>query len=481
MRFFEIILLVIATTYPILFLLKLKIPKEKTFALAIGIIFLLHLVLEGARWQMAPGYLVVLGVLIVLLNQPKFGNLNLLVKIFITSGLGIILILSWFLPITLPVFKLPTPTGNFDIGSQYIHIKTERPELITLNKDDKRELMVKVWYPARSANESKENYLDEGNRLGFAEKYGLPGWIMNYLDLIKTNTYKSPEVAKGKFPVLIFSHGYYSKAFGYYALIEEIVSQGYIVLNINHTYESTGSIFPDGDLKLYNTNFDSRNNNEEMAEMAWNATQEFKQAESTKEEFKAIKDLLEDYLAAEGIKRWSKDISSVIDHLENEESFLFLKDHIINSNIGVLGHSHGGAAAGQVLLEDNRIKAAINMDGTQWGSMVNNSLDKPFVYISSEWPEEQPNFNKHAFRNQSTADFYNIEIANSGHSNFMDIPLMINFSAVNQAGNIDPFKAYNAINSIIIQFFNKYLLNQSKDVNLLENEFQGIISIDSDF
>ncbi len=480
MRFFEIILLVIATTFPILFLFKFKIPKKKPFAILIGVIFVLHLIIEGARWQMSPGYLMILGVLFLLWKQPIKVNMNLLVKIFITTGFGIVLMLGWFLPIILPVFKLPTPTGNLEIGSKYIHIKTDRPELITLDKDDKRELMIKAWYPAQIANESKENYLDKGSRLGFAEKYSLPGWSMDYLDLIKTSTYKSPEVANGKFPVLIFSHGHYSKAFGYYALIEEIVSQGYIVLNINHTYESTGSIFPDGDLKLYNTTYDSLNNNQKMAEMAWNATQEFKRAESTKEEYKAIKDLMEDYIAAESIKRWSKDISSVIDHLENEESFTFLRNHIINSNIGVFGHSHGGAAAGQVLLEDKRVKAAINMDGTQWGPMVHSTLDKPFAYISSDWPEEQPNFNKHAFRNKSNADFYNIEIENSGHSNFMDIPLMVNFAAVNEAGSIDPLKAYKVANSLIIQFFDKYLLNKSIDILEMENEFTGI-KIESGF
>ncbi|PKD17686.1 hypothetical protein APR41_05615 [Salegentibacter salinarum] len=478
MRFFEIILLVIATIFPILFLIKLKIPKRKTFAILIGIIFALHLVLEGARWQMSLGYLIVLGVLFLLWKQTIRVNMNLLVKIFLTTGFGIVLILGWFLPSILPVFKLPTPTGNLEIGSKYIHIKTDRPESITWDKDDKRELMIKAWYPAQIAGENSENYLDKGSRLGFADKYGLPGWSMDYLDLIKTSTYKSPEVANGKFPVLIFSHGHYSKAFGYYALIEEIVSQGYIVLNINHTYESTGSIFPDGDIKLYNTTYDSLNNNQEMANMAWNATQEFNQAESTKEEFKAIKDLMEDYIAAESIKRWSKDISSVIDHLENEKSFLFLKNHIINSNIGVFGHSHGGAAAGQVLLEDKRVKAAINMDGTQWGTMVNSTLNKPFAYISSDWLKEQPNFNKHAFRNKSNADFYNIKIENSGHSNFMDIPLMVNFSAINEEGSIEPFKAYKITNSLILNFFDKYLLNKSIDI--LKNEFTGI-TIESEF
>jgi predicted dienelactone hydrolase len=211
-----------------------------------------------------------------------------------------------------------------------------------------------------------------------------------------------------------------------------------------------------------------------MAEMAWNATQEFKQAESVEEEFKAIKNLLQDYIAAESIKRWSKDISSVIDHLENQDDFPFLNNHIISSEIGVFGHSHGGAAAGQVLIEDKRVKAAINIDGTQWGSMVNSSLKKPFALVSSDWPEDHPNFNRHAFHSQSAADFYNIKIKKSGHSNFMDIPLMINFSAINEAGNIDPFKAYKASSSLIVSFFDQYLMGSSKNFQKIENEFQEI-------
>ncbi len=481
MRLFEFFLLLIVSTYPILVLLKLKIPKKKTFAFFLGVILLLHFFLEGARWQMTPGYLMAFGLIFLLLKQTEWRKWSLLKKTFSIISFGIILALGWFLPIVLPVFNLPTPTGNLSIGSKDIHIQTDRPEIITLKEGDQRELMVKVWYPAQIENEDIEKYLDKGNRIGFAVKYGLPGWTMDYLDLIKTNTYKNPEIAKGKFPVLIFSHGHYSKAFGYYALIEEIVSHGYIVLNINHTYESTGSLFPNGEIQLYNTTYDSLNNDQQMAEMAWNATQKFNQAENAEDEFKAIENLLQDYIAAESIKRWSKDISSVIDHLESKDEFSFLDNHVLNSNIGVFGHSHGGAAAGQVLIEDDRVKAAINIDGTQWGSMVESTLDKPFAYISSEWPADQPNFNKHAFRNQSTADFYNITIENAGHSNFMDIPLMINFSAVNEAGNIDPFKAYKAVNSLVIEFFDKYLMDQSNDISKLEKEFQGIISIDSGF
>ncbi|WBL24018.1 hypothetical protein PBT89_01855 [Zunongwangia sp. HRR-M8] len=272
----------------------------------------------------------------------------------------------------------------------------------------------------------------------------------------------------------MFSHGHYSKAFGYYALLEEIVSQGYIVVNINHTYESTGAIFPNGEIKLYDSTYDSLTNNAEQAEIVWNATQQFQQAESEKEEYEAIKDILTDYIAATSIQRWSKDISSVIDHLENDVHMSFLSTHRKKSGIGVFGHSHGGAAAGQALLKDQRIQAAINIDGTQWGDMVNSTLDQHFASISSAWPDGHPNFNKHAFRNKSNADFYTIEIQQTGHSNFMDIPLMVNFSGINQAGSIAPLKAYKITNSLVLNFFDKYLLNKPINISAIENKFKEV-------
>ena len=116
-----------------------------------------------------------------------------------------------------------------------LSIKTNRDEIITSDPMDKRELTIKAWYPADVTTEKREKYLPSAEREGFAIKYGLPKKTFGYLDLTATNTYENPPVAEGKYPVLIFSHGYYSKASGYYAIIEDIVSQGYIVINLNHT------------------------------------------------------------------------------------------------------------------------------------------------------------------------------------------------------------------------------------------------------
>lgn len=159
----------------------------------------------------------------------------------------------------------------FSVGSQYLHLKSNQDEILTTNINDKRELMIKVWYPAQIKTEETEFYLNEGNSIGSAVKYVLPKSVFNYLDHVKTNTYKNPKVKNGKFPVLIFSHGLYSKALGYYALLEEIVSHGYNVLNINHIYESTGALFHDGHIRFFNTAYNQIHNNQNMADRFWSS------------------------------------------------------------------------------------------------------------------------------------------------------------------------------------------------------------------
>lgn len=183
--------------------------------------------------------------------------ISALTLFFLIISLGI----GWTIPIIFPVFKLPTPSGEYKVGSQYLKIMSDRLEVITEDPEDKRAIMVKIWYPSVVANEKKEPYLNQGNRLGFSSKYGLPESITHYLDYVQTNTYQKPQIAEEKFPILIFSHGSNAEAFGYYALMEEIVSHGFIVFNINHTYESSGSLFPDGEIKLYDKSLEGRSEN----------------------------------------------------------------------------------------------------------------------------------------------------------------------------------------------------------------------------
>ena len=476
MRLFEIILLFISTIFPFYISTKGYRLNKKFPLIIIGGIIMLHFIFEGYRWQMIPTYLITLVLVWCLYKEYSFFNGGWIKKIISSLTFSTLLLLAWSLPYILPVFSLPTPTGKYKIGSDYMHLKTDREEEITENTDDKRELMIKVWYPANIKNEEKESYLNDGDRIGFAKKYGLPKSTFNYLNYVETHTYKLPKVANEKFPVLIFSHGSYSKASGYYAIIEEIVSQGYIVLNINHTYESTGTLFPDGTIKLYNKEYDEKHvSTQQMGALAWKSQQDFKNAKTEDEKLLVSKNILKNYIASDITKRWSKDITSVIDILEIWNKSSFLANRLDTNKIGVFGHSQGASAVGQSLLEDDRITAGACLDGILWGDMIDSTLTKPFLIISSDWKSPHPNFNTYALRNGSSTAFYDAKINNSGHASFMDIPLMINLQFINEAGTINPESAYKITTETLLQFFDKYLLD--KPTNLIDlktkyNEFE---------
>jgi predicted dienelactone hydrolase len=60
----------------------------------------------------------------------------------------------------------------------------------------------------------------------------------------------------------------------------------------------------------------------------------------------------------------------VVDELDEWNDTGFFKGKLDLSNVGVFGHSRGGGAAGESLLIDSKIKAVANIDGVQWGQIV---------------------------------------------------------------------------------------------------------------
>ncbi len=148
MRILEIVLLLLVTVLPFIKRPVLKFIKKKLLIIGILSVFVLHLILEGWRWQMIPIY-VLLAIVIWRLSMVTEQSSH---KLTLKRGLGYFILLllllpSWALPNILPVFNLPTPTGKYQVGTHVLHVKTDMEEPITKAPYDKRELAVKVWYP----------------------------------------------------------------------------------------------------------------------------------------------------------------------------------------------------------------------------------------------------------------------------------------------------------------------------------------------
>ena len=455
MQFFELLLIIISFAVVLFNRILFRNLNARYISGLLILIILIHLIAEGPRWQMIPAYLLFLTALITCNVNPE-RKVSGFVRVIKTIGLAVLLAMALLLPSVFPVFDLPEPTGPFTVGTTDVLFTSYRPESITTDEGDRRRLMVKAWYPSIEAGGKMDPYIDRGGRNGFAQKYGLPGWMFNYLDKIETHVYGNLPVADERFPVLIFSHGYNSKANGYYAILSELASQGYIIFAINHSFESTGSTFPDGSEIYFDYGYAAR-----IEAGTWDKIQPvqeaFRNGLSFEERHPIVQKALTTYFVRDIVERWALDVADVIHELDHWNKEGIFKDRLDVSSVGVFGHSRGGGAAGQSLLIDDRIKAGANLDGVQWGQIVDTVFQKPFLFLSADWPAEHEDLNGHAYINKSTSWFYEGKLLKSEHSNFMDIPYMIPLRALSQAGEIDPDLAMEITGRLTTAFFDRHL------------------------
>lgn len=374
MRLFEVLLFAGIAVLWLGVLLSRPIGGKTRWAAAAACLALLatQWIVEGYRWQLAPAYLS-LGVLALMVaagtssGEPvrkrgrKAGKLLLL----LVSGLA--LTVSASLAALLPMFRLPEPQGIYAVGTETFQLTdSDRLETYTTDPDDRRTVMVTIWYPAeKPAADQKPAPLlpsagtpDSAERFleAFSDALGLPGFALEYLKDIRSNSYEQADMAESEapYPIVFISHGLGTTRMLHTSQAENLASHGYVVAAIDHTYGTTATVFPDGQV----TGF---------------------QAELGADDF------LETGIRLGEV--WAGDVKLVLHHLElwnkGEEAGRF-KGMLDLENIGAMGHSFGGATAFHLTATNDFIKAGINMDGTNFDRFdEGQAMTKPFLFMES--------------------------------------------------------------------------------------------------
>jgi predicted dienelactone hydrolase len=323
----------------------------------------IHLVAEKPRWQMVPAYGVTILLFLLSLLQLKRGSqradkrpsrpgslfigflLRLLVFAFVAA-----------LPILLPVFRLPEPTGPHPVGTTKLYlVDRTRPEAFTQDPYDSRELVVRVWYPAKAGPRARRAPLMEQMPFQFS-----------HLSLVRTHAYVEAPVsdAQTSYPVLIFSHGHVAFIEQNLTQMEELASQGYIVFSMAHPYHTIVTVFADG-----------------RAVPADRAL-----ADALLKGDSPTGDVYAEHLAI-----WTDDTRFLIDELERiqageRESMLVGK--LDMGRLGVFGQSFGGVTAVQVCAVDDRCRAGISLDSglprEYTGRRTDSPPKEPFMFMLNE-------------------------------------------------------------------------------------------------
>ncbi|WKN42127.1 alpha/beta hydrolase family protein [Tunicatimonas pelagia] len=442
---------------------------------------LLHGLVEGTRWQMVPAYGIALTLALTFLASPTL-HLPRHLKVILSSLGSLLVALSLLLGYLLPVFQLPKPSGSFAVGTTYWHLQdSTRSEPITDDPNDVRELMVRVWYPAQAEHQSTYSYMHPELTKVLARNRGLPAFMLSHFALIETHALENAPVALEieSFPVIIFSPGYTSHSSMYTSLTETLASHGYIVFGIDYTYETPLSIFPDDDLRFLNPEYTDIWKN-----TSWDDVQAsivaFRETSDTTAQRQYVSQYLTQVPYTARVNSWTEDVHFVIGELQNKanqyDQLFFRK--IDQDNIGVMGHSVGGATSAVACALDSRIKAGINLDGSQWGNLLDHAIIQPFLWITAEkdLSASSADIDSFIYSQVSEGDFYHLSIGNATHTNFSDLSLWSNYTPLTQTGSIDSHRAIEIINQCSVNFFDKYLKERPNTIDEITEKFDELSS-----
>jgi hypothetical protein len=397
------------------------------------LLIVIHLIVEKYRWQMVLAYGLTLLLFLPSLLRLKRGSRppdkqpsrRLLVVIGFLFRLLIFAFVA-ALPMLLPVFRLPEPTGPHLLGTTKLHlVDRTRPETLTATPDDHRELMVQVWYPARVEPGARPAPLMEHMPFPFS-----------YLSLVRTHAYLDVPVsdAQASYPVLIFSHGHVGFVEQNLTQMEDLASHGYVVCSIAHTYHTIATVFPDGrvvpaDSALANS---------------------FLKGNSPAQD-----------VYVEHLRVWTDDTLFLINELESiqageRESMLVGK--LDMARLGIFGQSFGGVTAVQVCAMDDRCQAGINLDAglprDYTGRATDSSLKQPFMFMLNEGMAHYMHTALGAVENTA----YGVTVRGTTHFDFTDLFLYSPVLKFTKAfGPISGYRMVKIVNDYVLAFFDKHL------------------------
>ncbi|MBV8632668.1 MAG: hypothetical protein JOZ83_17210 [Silvibacterium sp.] len=285
------------------------------------------------------------------------------VTVFAFAAIAVLLGLLW-----LDHFRstqLLTPTGPFAVGrTQYVWADSVRSNLPSEASGEQRTLLAWIWYPAAAGSAGNTvEYLPAPWRTALANAIGIvPAQLFNRdLSRVRTHSLGDPDLSPTRktYPLILMRGGHSALTTDYTTVAEDLASHGYIVAGIDAPYRTMVVVLPDGRAIAR-----SPENNAELGD-----------------------DAQQMRTATHLVEAWSADMSYAVDQLErlnaSDPSGKF-RGRLDLDHIGAFGHSLGGAESLQFCHEDSRCKAAIDVDGTPFGSVVATGVSQPFMFLLSD-------------------------------------------------------------------------------------------------
>jgi hypothetical protein len=340
-------------------------------------------------------------------------------------------------------FISPAPDGPWNVGKKLLEW-VDSSRIDKVDSSHFRTIPVWVWYPTGKKENtvpqyplSKEWRTAQSTYLDIKIGQGGSGFMQN-LKVWAQPGAAAPNTNE-KFPVLIFGAGHTWLPTDYSTIIENIVSNGYIIVG----YVSSGLA---GVAELSNGKIITGKLTVQDQDLS------FDDAFFVRRNLTAL------------ANSW-------------------LKNNIDLSSVGIFGHSQGGAASIVVASRDSSIKAFVNLDGDLMATALTAKTSQPGLLISNDERvgmagatakmdkegRERSEYRRHADFVRATDNSkisLRIRINDIRHLNFTDLALipagkMTSDEMKNKLGNVNGADELKIISEITLEFFDACLKNKT--------------------
>jgi pimeloyl-ACP methyl ester carboxylesterase len=287
--------------------------------------------------------------------------------IFAVAGLIVLLTLLWLEH--KKEITLPEPTGHFAIGrTTYTWVNNAETDELAPSPGAKREVVVWIWYPAAAATSTaRAEYLPAPWRLALAQHSGalMSQFLTRDLSLVRAHSASDPDVSSEQrsYPVVIMRAGGGALTTDFTTLAEDLASHGYIVVGFDAPYRTFVVVLP---------------GNRVVTRPPADDPESLPADQLSR-------------LANKLLPMWTSDTKFVVNQLQRlnaaDPSGKFT-GRLDTERLGMFGHSFGGAQALQFCHDDPRCQAGIDIDGAPFGSVVQEGLKQPFMFILSDHSRE---------------------------------------------------------------------------------------------
>lgn len=326
---------------------------------------------------------------------------------------------------------LPAPTGTHPVGTTTLYLKdTSRPD--TWEPSVKaRELRVVLWYPTATREGKRAAYMTAKESELELKGARVTGVAYDVLSKTRTNAVQDAKPAGRKLPLVVLSNGFTKPINMLTSLAEDLASQGYVVAGIDHTYESYATTFPGGRIAACTAcDMDT-----------------------------------DPGFGTRTVLGRAADVSFVLDRLAAWDG----SGLIDRSRIAMAGQSIGGASALAAMVQDKRVKAGIDMDGTTYARIPKGGLARPFLFMGS--PAHVPGGRDISWdRDWKLLTGWKrwVVLAGGDHQSFTDLPMLAGSLGISPPGTLTAARSAEVTRAYVRAFLDEHLRDRPQTLTFPE-------------